>query len=68
MGLSPSGVRLRAGVVADQSLMGLMMMMNSDVEDRGLSMEIVGCFVFRLSMRSAVSCSVRGAIKDVSLV
>jgi len=48
--------------------MGLIMMMDSDVEDRGLSMEIVGCFVFRLSMRSAVSCSVRGAIKDVSLV
>jgi len=48
--------------------MGLIMMMDSDVEDRGLSMEIVGCFVFRLGLRSAVSCSVRGAIKDVSLV
>jgi len=65
-GLSPSGVRLRAGVVADQTLMGLMMMMNSDVIVVYRWKESAKCFAFRLSMRSAVSCSVRGAIKDVS--
>jgi hypothetical protein len=67
-GLSPPDVRLRAGVVADQSLMGLMMMLNSDVIVVYRWKESAKCFIFRLSMRSAVSCSVRGAIKVVSLV
>jgi len=63
-GLSPPDVRLRAGVVADQSLMGLMMMLNSDVIVVYRWKESAKCFIFR----SAVSCSVRGAIKVVSLV